>query len=79
MVEPFFRRLQTGREDFGNCREARNLADRVKVQMSARLSSEKRLTPQQASQVLPEDITAAAEEILGEERMLRRTAPAIGF
>ena len=78
-VEAFFRRLKTGREDFGNCREARNLADRVKVQMSARLSSEKRLTPQQASQVLPEDITAAAEEILGEERMLRRAAPAIGF
>ena len=78
LAEAFFRR-RMGATAFGNCREARNLADRVKVQMSARLSSEKRLTPQQASQVLPEDITAAAEAILGEERMLRRAAPAIGF
>ena len=78
-VETFFHRLQTGREDFGNCREARNLADRVKVHMSVRLASETVLTRQQAAKVLPEDISAAVEDILGEERMLRRAVPSIGF
>ena len=78
-VETFFRCLQTGREDFGNCREARNLADRVKVCMSARLASETALTCQQVTQVLPEDISAAVENLMDEERMLRRAAPFIGF
>lgn len=79
VVEDFFRQLQTSREDFGNCREARNLADRVKVHMSVRLASQKGITKQEASQVLPEDITFATEDILSEERMLRRAAPSIGF
>ena len=78
-VENFFRRLQTSREDFGNCREARNLADRVKVHMSARLAGKTGLTRKEACTVLPEDIAAATEDILGEERMLRRSAPSIGF
>ena len=47
--------------------------------MSARLASETALTCQQVTQVLPEDISAAVENLMEEERMLRRAAPFIGF
>lgn len=78
-VEDFFHRLQANRQDFGNCREARNLADRVKVHMSVRLAGDKALNREKACHILPEDISAAVEDILGEEQMLRRSASSIGF
>lgn len=77
VAEALFGRLRD-RPDFGNCREARNLADRVKVHMAARLTKPS-ITAQQAVQVLPEDIQAAAADLLAEDRTLHREAPAIGF
>ena len=77
-VENLFRRIQN-RPDFGNCREARNLADRVKVQMSWRLAAEDKLTVCQASQVLPEDVAAAVEELTAEERLVHRSGRSVGF
>ena len=78
-VEDFFARLKGARTDFGNCREARNLADRVKVHLSARLAGTESLSREAASQVTKEDLTGAMAEILREEAMLRRPAPSIGF
>ena len=60
-------------------RQARNLADRVKVHMSVRLAGDKALNREKACHILPEDISAAVEDILGEEQMLRRSASSIGF
>lgn len=77
VAEELFSRLRS-RPDFGNCREARNLADRVKVHMAARLQKTS-ITAQQAAQVLLEDIQASAADLLAEDRTMHRNAPAIGF
>lgn len=77
VVEDLFGRLRS-QPDFGNCREARNLADRVKVHMATRLSG-RAVTAREAAQVLPEDVKAAADELLAEDRTLHRGAPSIGF
>lgn len=78
-AEDFFRR-RTGRRAFGNCREARNLADRIKLRMAARLSHAKRCTKETASQILPEDVEGAMEEILQEFQGLdKNEGRSIGF
>ena len=78
-VTEFFRRRMKQRA-FGNCREVRNLSDRVKIVMAGRLAALPDCTREQASRVLSEDVRAAIEEIeqeyMGLEKNERRY---IGF
>jgi len=75
----FFRgRMQ--QRAFGNCREARNLADRVKILMASRLHGKDGCSPADAAAVLPGDIHAAIGEIEAEYAGLRRNSGLpIGF
>lgn len=77
--ENFFRcRLKS--PAFGNCREARNLADRVKLCLSARLAERADCPREELSGILPQDVEGAAAEILEEYRALERDGGrAIGF
>lgn len=77
--EDFFRnRLKS--PAFGNCREARNLADRVKLRLAARLAGREDCPKEELSRVLPQDVEDAAAEILEEYRALERDGGrAIGF
>lgn len=77
--EDFFRsRLKS--QAFGNCREARNLADRVKLRLAARLAGREDYPREELSRVLPQDVEGAAAEILEEYRTLERDGGrAIGF
>lgn len=73
----FFRRRMRSRA-FGNCREARNLADRVKLHLAARLTEGEDWSD--LTHVLPQDVEGAAAEILEEYRALERDGgQAIGF
>lgn len=78
-VAEFFRRRMKQRA-FGNCREVRNLSDRVKIVMAGRLAALTDCTREQASRVLSEDVRAAIKEIeleyMGLEKNERRY---IGF
>jgi len=79
LVTDFFR-VRMGERAFGNCREVRNLADRVKIQVAARLAEQESLTQETAEQVLTEDVRTAAAEILEEYRGLSREGErSIGF
>ena len=74
----FLRRMKS--PAFGNCREARNLADRVKLRLAARLAGREDCPREELSRVLPQDVKDAAAEILAEYRALEREAGrAIGF
>lgn len=61
-VAEFFNRRMKQRA-FGNCREVRNLSDRVKIVMAGRLAALPDCTKEQASRVLPEDVREAIGEI----------------
>lgn len=78
-ADDFFRhRLKS--PAFGNCREARNLADRVKLRLAARLAGCEDCPKEEFSRVLPQDIEDAAAEILEEYRTLERDGGrTIGF
>ena len=79
MVADFFGRRVAARA-FGNCREVRNLADRVKIHAAQRLADCKELTGDAASRILTEDVQAAAREILEEyEGLSRNENRCIGF
>ena len=69
IAEEFFRR-RMGDRAFGNCREARNLADRVKLQLAARQEGLSSCTREQLSQILPRDVEGASAEILEEFQLL---------
>lgn len=74
----FRRRLKS--PAFGNCREARNLADRVKLHLAARMAGRKDCPKEEFSRVLPQDVEGAAAEILEEYRALERDGGrTIGF
>lgn len=78
-VVQFFRQ-RMGAKAFGNCREARNLADRVKLRAAARLARRSSLNKADACRISLTDIRQAAEEILAEYRGLAREAGrSIGF
>ncbi|MDE6589050.1 MAG: AAA family ATPase [Oscillospiraceae bacterium] len=78
-AEDFFRRRLKS-PAFGNCREARNLADRVKLRLAARLAGREDCPKGELSRVLPQDVEGAAAEILEEYRTLERDrGRAIGF
>lgn len=65
---------------FGNCREARNLADRVKIHLAARLARREDCPKEALTHVLPQDVEGAAAEILEEYQTLERDGGrAIGF
>lgn len=77
--EEFFR-CRLNSPAFGNCREARNLADRVKLHLAARLAEREDCSTEELSRVLPQDVEGAAAEILEEYRALEReVGRAIGF
>ena len=77
--EDFFRRRLKS-PAFGNCREARNLADRVKLRLAARLARQGDCPREALSRVLPQDVEGAAAESLEEYRALERDGRrAIGF
>lgn len=79
LAEGFFRQ-RMGRRAFGNCREARNLADRVKLHLAARLGDCSECGGEALSDILPQDIQGAAAEILEEYRLLERDGERrIGF
>lgn len=74
----FRRRLKS--PAFGNCREARNLADRVKLHLAARMAARKDCPKEEFSRVLPQDVEGAAAEILKEYQALERDGGrTIGF
>lgn len=78
-AEEFFRRRLKS-PAFGNCREARNLADRVKLHLAARLAGREDCPREEFSRVLPQDVEGAAAEILEEFRALERDGGrTIGF
>ena len=78
-AEDFFRRRLKS-PAFGNCREARNLADRVKLHLAARLAGREDCPREEFSRVLPRDVEGAAAEILEEYRALERDGGrTIGF
>lgn len=78
-VAQFFQQ-RTGAKAFGNCREARNLADRVKLRAAARLAKRSELRKVDACRISLPDIRQAAEEILAEYRGLaREEGRSIGF
>ena len=77
--EDFFR-CRLNSPAFGNCREARNLADRVKLRLAARLAGRENCPREELSRVLPQDVEGAAAEILEEYQALERDGGrAIGF
>lgn len=79
VVADFFGRRVAARA-FGNCREVRNLADRVKIHAAQRLADCKELTGDAASRILTEDVQAATREILEEyEGLSRNENRCIGF
>ena len=78
-VVQFFRQRMDAKA-FGNCREARNLADRVKLRAAARLAGHASLTKAEACRISLADIRQAAAEILAEYQGLAREAGrSIGF
>lgn len=78
-IADFFAARKTERA-FGNCREVRNLIDRVKIHLAARMSAEGRYAVEDMSRVMPEDIRAAMEEIAEEYcKLSANEARAIGF
>lgn len=78
-VVQFFQQ-RMGTKAFGNCREARNLADRVKLRAAARLARRSNLSKADACRISLSDIRQAAEEILAEYRGLaREEGRSIGF
>ena len=65
---------------FGNCREVRNLAERVKVYAANRLSTLQKLPPEVLRRLTLDDIQSACAEILDEYAGLsKNSARAIGF
>ena len=61
-------------------REARNLADRVKLRLAARLAEREDCPKEELFRILPQDVEGAAAEILEEYRALERDGGrAIGF
>lgn len=78
-AEDFFR-SRLSRRAFGNCREVRNLADRIKLRVAARLADAGDCTREAACQVLPEDVEGAIGELAQEFRGLdRNEGRSIGF
>ncbi|MBR6543215.1 MAG: AAA family ATPase [Anaerotignum sp.] len=77
MMEEMFRHRMKERA-FGNCREVRNLMDRVKIQMAERLMESQDYTRETAVKVLDEDIRKAACEIMNEVKGLTQKK-GIGF
>lgn len=78
-VADFFRRRAENRA-FGNCREARNLADRIKLRLAARLAGDAACPKEVLSQICAQDVEGAVSEILEEYRTLERDGgQAIGF
>jgi len=79
VVTDFFSRRITARA-FGNCREVRNLADRVKIYAAQRLAECSDLTGEEANRILVEDVRGAVREILEEyEGLAKNDAVSIGF
>lgn len=79
LAADFFRR-RAERRAFGNCREARNLADRIKLQLAARLTGDDACPKEALSRISPRDVENAVSEILEEYRALERDGgQAIGF
>ena len=80
MAEAFFRR-RMGAKAFGNCREARNLAERTTLHMAVRLSRAEKAGREELRLVLPQDTQAAVDELLSESEQLSRDGrrTAIGF
>lgn len=75
-----FFRLRAENRAFGNCREARNLADRIKLQLAARLAGNADCPKEALSQICLQDVEDAVSEILEEYRALERDGgQAIGF
>lgn len=68
-----------GQRGFGNCREARNLADRTKIVLSTRLSQSSKITKTQASTVIEQDILTALGEVQREYDGLAAARRSIGF
>lgn len=78
-AEDFFR-SQLNRRAFGNCREVRNLADRIKLRVAARLTDVKDCTRETACQVILEDVEGAISEIVREFHGLdKNEGRSIGF
>lgn len=78
-AEAFFR-SRVGRRAFGNCREARNLADRIKIHTAARLADVKNCTREVACRIQLEDIDQAILEITQEIQGLdKNEGRSIGF
>ena len=65
LMEEMFRYRMKERA-FGNCREVRNLVDRVKIQMAERLMEQENYTKETAVKVEQEDILNAVREIMKE-------------
>ena len=80
LAEAFFRR-RMGATAFGNCREARNLAERTTLHMAVRLAQAEKAGREELRLVLPQDAAAAVEELLSESEQLSRDGrgTAIGF
>ena len=79
LAEDYFAR-RVGERDFGNCREARNLADRTKVHMARRLARSPVEDRETLCRVELEDVEGAIAELWEETRRdARRTSGAIGF
>ena len=70
---------RVGSPAFGNCREARNLADRTKVHMARRLAQAQHLDRESLCQVESEDIRGAIEELRAETCGTSGTKGIIGF
>ena len=78
-MEEFFRQRMTERA-FGNCREVRNLADRVKIHLAERMMEKEECSKEDAVLVLQEDVEKAAEEIMQEyEGLKQEEGRRIGF
>lgn len=79
LAEGFFQQ-RMGRRAFGSCREARNLADRIKLQLAARLGDCSECGGETLSGIQSQDIQRAAAEILEEYRLLEENGERrIGF
>lgn len=79
LAEEYFTQ-RVGERAFGNCREARNLADRTKVHMARRLAGSGAEDRDTLCRVEREDVEGAIAELREEVRRdLRGTGAAIGF
>ncbi|MDO4531357.1 MAG: AAA family ATPase [Bacillota bacterium] len=70
-MEEFFRYRMQERA-FGNCREVRNLMDRVKIHMAERMMEKENYSKEEAVLVLRQDVEMAMEEIRKEYDGLRQ-------